>query len=171
MEVTATNGNATRDAWYHVTVEVLDSRQRVVATETAHTAKIAAKRSESAKVYIARPADGGRLSVRIRNIKREFAAQRPEPSASSSADTLEKAMGIFVDEGLVPPGTPYGTCPDSAPQTWWIGKEANCWTSPVGRSETPTPPVPVMPGTLCVDGWISGSTGRGSCSHHGGIAR
>lgn len=25
-------------------------------------------------------------------------------------------------------------------------------------------------GTLCSDGWVSSSTGRGTCSHHGGIA-
>ena len=27
----------------------------------------------------------------------------------------------------------------------------------------------VLPDTLCNDGWVSGSVGPGTCSHHGGV--
>jgi hypothetical protein len=53
-------------------------------------------------------------------------------------------------------------------------------TGPTGPDDLP-PPTPYVapsfsfapytgPVTLCRDGWVSHSTGRGTCSHHGGEA-
>lgn len=56
------------------------------------------------------------------------------------------------------------------------------WANPAGPDSTPqpipysAPPVPTLDpahtwgGTLCRDGWVSHSIGRGTCSHHGGEA-
>jgi len=45
--------------------------------------------------------------------------------------------------------------------------------APMAATSTPwTPPpiayTPLPPFTVCVDGWVSHSTGSGTCSHHGG---
>lgn len=39
----------------------------------------------------------------------------------------------------------------------------------VARSPWTPRPRYTGPGSLCRDGWVSHSTGRGTCSHHGGI--
>lgn len=96
------------------------------------------------------------------------------PPSPSIPPGLEAAFDVFVEKGLVPAGTPHGVCPSSAPQKWWIGAEANCWQ----MSTIPTPSTLTKPSTaptfgsgvtICSDGWVSGSKGRGTCSHHGGV--
>jgi hypothetical protein len=41
--------------------------------------------------------------------------------------------------------------------------------APIAAGPSPTP-APGVYGTLCNDGWVSPSTGSGTCSNHGGIA-
>ena len=41
--------------------------------------------------------------------------------------------------------------------------------TPIAAAPSPSPP-PAAFGTLCNDGWVSPSTGSGTCSSHGGIA-
>jgi len=168
VEITATNRDRVRDAWYDVTVEFVGSDSKVVSVETAHLGKVAADNSATRSVYVALPADGKELAVRLRKVEREFAA---EDESATSQDKLDGIVEIFVREGLVAPGTSYGICPDSAPQAYWIFSKANCWAA---RTIQPTPTTPAPPppaGTVCTDGWASGSSGRGTCSHHGGISR
>ncbi|MEU1692297.1 hypothetical protein ABZ590_12350 [Streptomyces hirsutus] len=170
VEVTATNDDPDRDARYEITVEFLAADGDVVATETVHLGTVAAQSHETDEVFAARPDNGKSLAVRLIKVKRKFAADELEQLASSNPSALEAAMKVFVREGLVPSGTPYGACPAAAPQAWWIGEQTNCWTPRSAPPAAPTAPVPVHPGTVCADGWISGSAGRGTCSHHGGIA-
>lgn len=170
LEVTATNDDPDRDARYEVTVEFLAADGDVVATESAYLGTVAAQSRETSEVFVARPDNGKGLAVRLIKVEREFAADDAEQATSSDPSALEAAMEMFVREGLVPPGTPYGACPAAAPQAWWIGEQTNCWAPRSAPSAAPAAPVPVHPGTVCVDGWISSSTGRGTCSHHGGIA-
>ncbi|WP_328870966.1 hypothetical protein OHT76_13055 [Streptomyces sp. NBC_00287] len=167
--VTATNKDDEHDVRYYVTVEFVDSQHQVLTTENADLGRIAAGSSASVNVYSARPAQGMGLTVRIKQVERlsSSSSMRAEPH-----DNVDEIVRIFVRKGLVPPGTPYGSCPDKAPQKWWIGAKTNCWaTQPVRPTAPITMPVPALPGgTLCADGWVSGSSGRGTCSHHGGIA-
>lgn len=101
------------------------------------------------------------------------------PSAAPPSDhppALDAAVELFIRKGLVLAGTPYGTCPSGTPQRWWIGQPENCWANTLVPPPAPTwspPPTapPRLGGTVCADGWISGSTGRGTCSHHGGMSR
>jgi hypothetical protein len=167
-KVTATNKNAHRDARYYVTVEFVDSHHKVITTETAYLGGVAPNGSSWTSVYAARPAHGEGLTVRIKRVKREFFSSGPTTEPQSN---LDKIVEILVRDGLVPPNTPYGSCPKSAPQKWWLGAKANCWATHPVRPSTPSTPVPALPGgTLCADGWGSGSSGRGTCSYHGGIA-
>ncbi|MFJ3311128.1 hypothetical protein ACIPSA_51095 [Streptomyces sp. NPDC086549] len=168
VEITATNRDKTRDAWYDVTVEFVGSDSKVVAVETAHLGKVAADNSATKSVYVARPTDGKELTARLRKVEREFVT---ENEAGGSQDKLDDIVEIFVREGLVAPGTSYGMCPDSAPQVYWIGAKANCWEARTVQPPPTSPAPQPLGGTLCTDGWVSGSSGRGTCSHHGGISR
>ncbi len=42
---------------------------------------------------------------------------------------------------------------------------------PTARPQAPVAPGRVRVGAICRDGWHSSATGRGACSHHGGVAR
>ncbi|MGW3977178.1 hypothetical protein [Streptomyces mirabilis] len=170
VDITVKNPDTDQDAYYDVTVEFIDSRHNTVAKESAYLGRVPAKETESRSVYVARPANSRGLTVRLLKVEREVAPAKQSPTA------LDRAMGMLVSKGLVPAGTPYGDCPDAAPQTWWIGERGNCWAATSAQPTFPTTPAlptpaPAFPGARCADGWVSGSTGRGTCSHHGGVSR
>ncbi|MFB7115202.1 hypothetical protein [Streptomyces sp. NPDC056291] len=171
LDITVKN-TGTGEANYYVTVEFIDSEQHSLTTEDTYFGHVAPSATMSRRAYGARPADGRGLMVRLVKVKREVIATKPP------ATTLDRAMDLFVKQGLVPAGTPYGNCPDTAPQTYWIGDQGNCWTVNRTLPSLPVTPAPVrptpaptlaFPGTVCADGRVSGSTGRGTCSHHGGV--
>ncbi|MGW0458432.1 hypothetical protein [Streptomyces tendae] len=175
VDITVKN-TGTSEANYYVTVEFLDSEQRSLATEYTYFGNVSASATVSRTAYGVRPTDGRGLAVRLVEVKREVVPTK------ASASALDTAVDLFVEQGLVPAGTPYGDCPDTAPQAYWIGDRGNCWTAvntlpPLPATSAPPPtlvvptPTPALPGTVCRDGRVSGSTGRGTCSHHGGIAR
>ncbi|WP_141666036.1 hypothetical protein [Streptomyces hirsutus] len=180
VDITVKN-SGTDEANYYVTVEFIDSEQRSLATEYTYIDHVSAATTKSRTAYVGPSADGRGLSVRLVEVKREAVPTKAPTTAPSAA--LDTAVELFVDQGLVPAGTPYGGCPDTAPQAYWIGDRGNCWTAvptlpPLPATSSPAQPglaaptpTPVFPGTLCRDGRVSGSTGRGTCSHHGGIAR
>lgn len=68
-------------------------------------------------------------------------------------------------DALTPAEQPVAAVQDASPAT--------PTDTPIAVVDVPTPtPEPVqIGGTLCKDGTISHSTGRGTCSHHGGIQR
>jgi hypothetical protein len=165
------------EANYYVTVEFIDSEQHPLTTEHTYFGRVSASGTMSRTAYaVVRPADGRGLGVRLVEVKREVVPKAP-------ASALDKAVDLFVEQGLVPTGTPYGDCPDTAPQAYWIGDRGNCWAAvrtlpPLPATPTPAhpalpapAPTPVFPGTVCADGSVSRSSGRGTCSHHGGIGR
>jgi hypothetical protein len=173
VDITVKN-TGTSEANYYVTVEFIDSEQHSLATEYTYFGHVRASATMSRTAYSVRPTDGRGLSVRLVEVKREAV---PTTAPASALDT---AVDLFVEQGLVPAGTPYGDCPDTAPQAHWIGDRGNCWTAvntlpPLPATSTPLAtlavptPAPALPGAVCRDGWVSGSTGRGTCSHHGGI--
>jgi hypothetical protein len=175
VDITVKN-TGTGEANYDVTVEFIDSEQRSLATEHTYFGHVSASATMSRTAYAVRPADGRGLAVRLVKVKREVVPTKAPASA------LDTAVDLFVEQGLVPAGTPYGDCPDTAPQAHWLGDRGNCWTTvntlpPLPATSTPLvtlavpTPKPALPGTVCRDGWVSGSTGRGTCSHHGGIGR
>ncbi|MFE9974620.1 hypothetical protein ACFYRD_28660 [Streptomyces hirsutus] len=180
VDITVKN-TGTGEANYYVTVEFIDSEQRSLATEYTYIDHVVAAATKSRTAYVGPPADGRGLAVRLVEVKREAVPTKAPATAPSAA--LDTAVELFVDQGLVPAGTPYGDCPDTAPQAYWIGDRGNCWVAvptlpPLPATSSPTQPglaaptpTPVLPGTLCRDGWVSRSSGRGTCSHHGGIAR
>lgn len=175
VDITVKN-TGTGEANYYVTVEFLDSEQHSLATEYTYFGHVSASATMSRTAYGVLPPDGRGLAVRLVEVKREVVPTKAPASA------LDTAVDVFVEQGLVPAGTPYGDCPDTAPQAYWIGDRGNCWTtantlppSPTTSASLPTlavpTPTPALPGAVCRDGRVSGSTGRGTCSHHGGIAR
>lgn len=175
VDITVKN-TGTGEANYYVTVEFIDSEQHSLATEHTYLGHVSASATMSRTAYGVRPTDGRGLTVRLVEVTREVVPTKAPASA------LDTAVDLFVEQGLVPAGTPYGDCPDTAPQAYWIGDRGNCWTAvntlpPLPTTSTPPPtlavptPTPALPGTVCRDGWGSGSTGRGTCSHHGGIGR
>lgn len=73
--------------------------------------------------------------------------------------------------------SPEITIPEPVPMTSYPGQlqekdEGLGRTNGGNPSPTPSWSIPVLQnnGTVCADGWISTSTGRGTCSHHGGVA-
>lgn len=176
VDITVKN-TGTSEANYYVTVEFIDSEQHSLATEHTYFGHVSASATKSRTAYAVRPAEGRGLTVRLVEVKREVVPTTAPETA------LDAAVDLFVDRGLIPAGTPYGDCPDIAPQVYWIGDEGNCWstvptlpplpvTSTSAQPTLPVPtPAPVFPGTVCADGSVSKSSGRGTCSHHGGMAR
>jgi hypothetical protein len=172
VEIAVTNSHPTQAAWYEVTLQFLTADGRVFATETASLQKAAAGGQASIEVTVARPLAGNGISARITKVERQLADppadETPRPTSLSA---LEAAMKVFIQERKVPARTPYGVCPANAPQAWWIGTSGNCWVGPAARPTIPrSTPAPAYPGTVCADGRVTGSTVRGTCSHHGGIA-
>lgn len=180
VDITVKNTGA-GEANYYVTVEFIDSEQHSIATEHTYFSHVSASATMSLTAYAVRPIEGRGMTVRLVDVKREVVATNAPAAAPTTA--LDRAVELFVDQGLVPADAPYGDCPDAAPQTYWIGDEENCWSTVrtlPSLPATPTPaqptlpaptPTPVFPGTLCADGSVSRSSGRGTCSHHGGIDR
>jgi hypothetical protein len=176
VDITVKN-TGTGEANYYVTVEFIDSEQHSLATEDTYFGHVSATATMSRTAYAVRPADGRGLTVRLVEVKREVVPTK------APATALDKAVSLFVEQGLLPVGTPYGDCPDTAPQAYWIGDRGNCWTAvrtlaplpatsaPAQSTLTVPTPTPVFPGTVCADGSVSRSSGRGTCSHHGGIGR
>lgn len=179
VDITVKN-TGTGEANYHVIVEFIDSEQHSLATEHTYFSHVSAAATVSRTAYAVRPIEGRGLAVRLVDVEREVLATDAPTTAPVTA--LDRAVELFVDQGLVPAGTPYGDCPNAAPQTYWIGDEKNCWSTvrtlpPLPATPTPAQPTlpapthtPVFPGTLCADGSVSRSSGRGTCSHHGGIS-
>ncbi|MEU2620838.1 hypothetical protein ABZ642_22325 [Streptomyces sp. NPDC007157] len=169
VDITVKN-TGTDEANYYVTVEFVDSEHRSLGTEDTYFGHVSAAATETRTALAARPADGRGLSVRI------VAAKREAVVTKAPATALDKAVGLFVSQGLVPADTPYGDCRDAAPQAYWIGDRGNCWTvasalPPLPVTPAPSAVAPALPGAVCADGRISGSSGRGTCSHHGGVSR
>lgn len=73
-------------------------------------------------------------------------------------DLMDKLWGVFISVAMI------GLLFWVGSQTYWFGFRAP------KPSPTPTPVVQPANGTLCADGWISQSSGPGTCSHHGGEA-
>ncbi|WP_405767369.1 hypothetical protein [Streptomyces sp. NBC_01538] len=175
VDITVKN-TGTGEANYYVTVEFIDSEQHSLATEHTYFGRVSASATRSRTAYAVRPTDGRGLSVRLVEMRREVVPTK------APASTLDTAVNLFVEQGLVPVSAPYGDCPDTAPQAYWIGERGNCWTPvsslpPLPDSTPAQPtlaaptPAPGFAGTVCGDGWVSGSSGRGTCSHHGGVGR
>jgi hypothetical protein len=176
VDITVKN-TGTGEANYYVTVEFIDSEQHSLATEDTYFGHVSATATMSRTAYAVRPADGRGLAVRLVEVKREVVP------TTAPTGALDMAVDLFVKQGLVPAGTPYGDCPDTASQAYWIGDRGNCWSTahtlpPLPAASTPEQPTlaaptptPVFPGTVCADGSVSRSSGRGTCSHHGGTGR
>ena len=176
VDITVKN-TGTGEANYDVIVEFIDSEQHSLATEHTYFGHVSASATMSRTAYSVRPTDGRGLPVRLVEVKREVVPTKAPASA------LDTAVALFVEQGLVPAGTPYGDCPDTAPQAHWIGDRGNCWSAARTLPAVPTTSAsaqtnlsaptstPLLPGTVCGDGSVSKSNGRGTCSHHGGISR
>ncbi len=97
---------------------------------------------------------------------------------SPAGDWLQLANGSWIASFLV----------DNAPKNVAIAKSIPTAPPPTMTPIPSTPTRMVFPtascsgaccyassgaryGAICADGWSSGATGRGACSHHGGVAR
>lgn len=172
IEVTVINSHPMKDAWYEVTLQFLTSDGQVFATNTVGLDKASAGRRVASVANVARPLTGHGIAAQIIKVDRRLdEAPRTGPANPTTPPSFEAAMRVFVQEGLVPANTPYGVCPAESPQEWWIGARSNCWITPRRQpGPAPSTSAPRYGGAVCVDGWTSRSTGRGTCSHHGGIA-
>ncbi|WP_330294801.1 hypothetical protein [Streptomyces sp. NBC_00503] len=173
VEVSVLNPHATSAAWYEVTLEFTTADGAVFATRTAYFGRAEPGKRAEKGVPVARPTVGDGLGVSVVHVKQgllEATSAVPSPSPPTTA--MDFLVGELVRAaGAIPSGTPYGVCPSGSPQRYWLDDIGNCQLPPLLFSPAPTPvPVPGYPGTLCGDGWTSTSAGRGTCSHHGGIA-
>lgn len=73
-----------------------------------------------------------------------------KPRASSLVSTL---LAVWL----------FGSVPGGYALQWLSGRVADSHTE--NRYDPSSPRI----GAVCSDGWISSSTGRGTCSHHGGV--
>ncbi|MFG2920914.1 hypothetical protein ACGFYA_05280 [Streptomyces sp. NPDC048305] len=161
VDITVKN-TGTDETHYYVTVEFIDSEQRSLATEYAYFDHVSAAATMSRTAYVVPPTDGRGVAVRLVEVKREVVPTKAATRAPATA--LDRAVELLVNQGLVPAGTPYGHCPDTAPQAYWIVDRENCWTaarplpslpaapSPAQPGLAAPPSEPVLPGTVCSDG-------------------
>lgn len=172
IEVTITNSHPLKAAWYEVTLQFMTSDGHVFATDTVRLDKASAGRRVASVANVARPLAGHGIAAQIIKVDRRLDETPPtEPANPSAPPSLEATMRVFLQEGLVPANTPYGVCPVESPQEWWIGARSNCWIRPrMQPGPAPSATAPRYGSAVCADGWTSRSTGRGTCSHHGGIA-
>lgn len=97
---------------------------------------------------------------------------RPAPMVSPA--DVSPSDSWSPDPVVMPTGPVYGPAEDCGDGTY--GTPAECWRrgwDQIRKSAAAVPPptssaLPVYRGTVCRDGWLSSSTGRGTCSHHGG---
>lgn len=142
LDITVRNTGA-GTANYYVTVEFMDSDRHSLATENTYFGDVSAAANMSRTVHLVRPAGGRGLGVRLVKVKREaVAAKTPSPAPSTF---LDKAVEVFVAQGLVPAGTPYGYCPATAPQAYWISDRGNCWSAARNWQPPPITATPAQP--------------------------
>lgn len=173
IEVSVLNPHATRAAWYEVTLQFTTSEGAVFATETAYLGRAEPGKRAEREMAVARPVTGDGIGVRVLRLEQGlFDAPSVAPQPSPPATAMDVLVRALVQAGAIPPTTPYGACPSGSPQGYWLDEPGNCRVTPGrGPSVSAVTPAPMYPGTLCGDGWASRSNGRGTCSHHGGIAR
>ncbi|MFF3085163.1 hypothetical protein ACFVRB_08950 [Streptomyces nojiriensis] len=173
VEVSVLNPHATRAAWYDVTLQFTTSDGTVFATETAHLGRAEPGKRARRNVAVARPATGDGIGVKVLRWEHGlFDTPSVAPQTALPATAMDTLVRALVRAGAIPSTTPYGACPSGSPQGYWLDDPGNCRVTPgPGPSVPALTPAPGYPGTLCGDGWASRSSGRGTCSHHGGIAR